>query len=134
MPLVAGDLLEPKGVLAPGMFPGVEDVVARVADYLAAAYVEADDRAVGADDRDRFARAWAYAKAFDALAVRLMSEPMSASIADKGSRAYGSEQLRAAQAAAARYQQEALDLVPIATPGQTARPIPTHEVENRYVF
>jgi hypothetical protein len=116
MAIVAESLLEPQGILTPGMFPGVVDLTAHLAGYVAAAEAEAERYDVPENRTDAFVRAWAYHRALVAVATRLATTPASYSLADQGSRTYSNEQIRTARSLADKYLADALALVPVASP------------------
>lgn len=120
--LTATDLLEPLGSLTPGMFPG-DDAETTLDAYLETAYERADTLQVAATDRDEYARALVYARAWERVATRLSSTPANVSLADQGTRTYNAEQLRQAVANADRWRAVATDLEPI-TEAPIAPPSP----------
>jgi hypothetical protein len=92
-------MVTPEQVIAPQgevehevMFPGdsPEDFAARIAGYVHDANKRAGDNADAA-------RAWAYHRAFSAVATRLMTMPTSATLAEGGSYSHMVTQLTIAQ-------------------------------------
>jgi hypothetical protein len=116
VPIHAENLLEPQGILTPGMFPGVADLLSHLGGYIETATAEAARYGVVAGSVDAFVRAWTYHRAYLAVATRLATTPATYSLADQGSRSYSNEQIRTARALADKYLADALDLVPVASP------------------
>lgn len=81
MAIKASDLIEPKGEIAPNFFPGDDSagLTQRLRVYLEAGYGQA-----GAANDDA-AKAYAYARAYRAVFLRLSSTPASAEAAGQGS-------------------------------------------------
>lgn len=94
MPLVAADLLSPKGMISPTMFPGTDAraLDARVAAYLADGYDKAATVEAGVR-QDQAARAWAYHRACEDTFVRLSAEPAALDVEAKGGHTYSVKQI-----------------------------------------
>lgn len=96
--LAASDLLEPLGRLIPSLFPADSGgtLAARLNQYLTAAYAEARIAALGSESesaRNQAARWYAYAMAFDAIALRLNYEGATVEVEDAGKRQRLREQI-----------------------------------------
>lgn len=99
-PHVAADLLQPLGMLTPGLFPqfdDADDLDTFFETLLADGYERADDADVtGADQqdkRDRIAIAFAYYRAYDAIWQRMSSTPATAHIEGEASRTFLASQI-----------------------------------------
>lgn len=128
MPLVAEDLLAPRGELQPALLAtaGVAGQAGSnaVADWLQTGYDNATAAGFTDDARlDRIARAYAYWRAYDAAVQLMAANPMSVSFADKGSSSYSTEQLRTLQAKASRWEGDyTAAIAPDATPSGPTGP------------
>lgn len=85
MAVAATDLIEPRGRITGSMFPADDpaQLVARVQRYLDAAYTRSDVAALSSPDEA--AEHYAYARAFEAVYLRMSAEPSSVSMSDGGS-------------------------------------------------
>lgn len=92
MPLVAAALLEPQGALTSDLFPGDDAtaLTARLAAYLDAGYARADAAATppSGADRDDYARAWAYGRAYGAAYQRMTTAAATLSVDGEVSRSF----------------------------------------------
>lgn len=132
--LTGTDLLEPLGILTPEMFPGDAVPSDTLDAYLETAYERADLKTVADTDRDDYARAIVYARAWERVATRLASTPASVSLTDQGSRAYNAEQLRTAAANADKWREVATDLEPLPDAGLPTSTPGTHFVPTLFSF
>lgn len=137
MPLLATDLLPPKGELEPALFPmeTVQAVADRVDAYLVEGY--AAGRAAGITDTarlDRLARAYAYWKAYAAVVARMLASPATGSLNDGGSYGYSSEQLKQLVAERDRWYDEYLTELPSDDAAPVRRPNETGPTPNQYVW
>src|SRR4051812_21423845 len=84
--LHASDLLEPKGELDPGLWPGIDlsVVSANIEEYLTEGYGRAAPIA-DAGDKDEAAKQWSYYRAFGQAYRRLVRNPSTVSLNDEGS-------------------------------------------------
>lgn len=135
MAVVPTQLLEPVGLLSPALFAAGAEPAAVLAAYLA----DADERlaAAGVSDgaaRDRFARAWAYHRTYAAAVDRMSAAPLSGSLADEGSVTRSVEQLRVLRERAARYEAEALALLPPSETPSVRRRVGTVSVRHEVVW
>jgi hypothetical protein len=93
VPLLPRDLLQPDGELSSDLFPGEQpDALAeRLAAYLDQAYATTAD--LNATLADRAAAAFAYARAWGAVFMRLNAQPVTASFEGGGSHGYAPAQI-----------------------------------------
>lgn len=137
MPLVAEDLLAPRGELQPALLAiaaGTQAAADVVTDWLDAGYDYA--AAAGFTDAarvDRIARAYAYWRAYDAAVQAIAASPMSVSFVDKGSSTFTSEQLRTLQSKATQWQAE-YDAAITLEPTTQASGASTTATPNRFVW
>ncbi len=105
--MIAGaDLLSPSGPLDTSLFPGEASnvVEVRIQKYLDEAYN--DPRVViqlDAGRKDNLARNYALWRAFDAVYLRMTSQPIALAITDKGSHGFSNEQIRNMKQLADKY-------------------------------
>jgi hypothetical protein len=134
--LTPAALIDPVGPLETRLFPGEDAITltARVQAYLDAGYADSRIVAIGDDTpadaalQDQMARAYALWRAYDAVYQRMLSEPLTVNVAEKGGHGYSTAQIDGMQARAEQYLAElnALIPVPISTttiyPGTTSVP------------
>jgi hypothetical protein len=97
MALTAVDLIQPKGPVDMALFPGLQsNVVSAIVDqYLTTAYN--DERVAAQTDvnrKDMLAQAWALYLVFGTVYTRMLAEPLTVNLTDKGSHGYSTEQIR----------------------------------------
>jgi hypothetical protein len=95
MAVAATDLLEPAGDLSPELFPGLD--TAGVATLLAGYITDAAARipaGLSPAQYDAAVRAWAYSRAYRAVALRLSRDPASSTLEGEGSTTITAEQIR----------------------------------------
>lgn len=87
MAVTATDLIEPRGRITSAMFPADDPVqlTERVARWLTVAYARSDVAVLSAPTIDEAAEHYAYARAFEAVHLRMSAEPSSVSMSDGGS-------------------------------------------------
>ena len=102
MAVTAEDLMQPYGELEGAWFPSDDGVAleARLTAYIA----EGAEKASAADDVDAAATAFAYARAYEAVYLRLSGSPASVGIVGHMNRQYTQEQVRAFRAKAAEWR------------------------------
>lgn len=89
--LVAEDLLAPKGrIEGKSFFPDLSltDLVARVGEYLEQAYIRTASDGIPAGDVDDAARYLVYNRAFDAVYLSLLSNPLSSATPEGGTASF----------------------------------------------
>jgi hypothetical protein len=117
-------LLAPVGPITPLLFPGegVNELTARVQQYLNNAAARPEVLAAPADRTDHMVTADALAVAFTDVYIRMSAQPMTLAVAEKGSHGYSNEQIRNMRDLAAKYRAdfEALIILPgVTRPGIT---------------
>lgn len=120
MALTFEDLRTPAGPITQKLFPGTNKSAlnAILAGYIVRA--QADSRVMNEPDdakKDPIARAMALHYAFTDVVVRMSAEPLTMTIAEKGSHGYSTEQIRNMRALADQFLAEAEGLM---TPTSTA--------------
>lgn len=112
MPVTAVQLREPQGPVAPSFFPGesAADLDVRLVAYITDgeaqvdAFAAASGLTVGTEDRDAAVRNWALYRAYDAVANRLATSPLSVGLSDQGDRRYDKEQISILRRRAEEYR------------------------------
>lgn len=142
MPVTGADLLEPQGPIASSFFPeedGDAAVTARLDSYLTDGYARVQDWTLDNPDAivdaDEASEAWALHRAYNAVYLRMSSNPANASVGDQGSRSYLVDQIRAFQVKAAEYLEQYRATLEAGLPvDESSRVVAPGYVKNRFVW
>lgn len=110
--LRSADLIQPKGELEPSLFPSDkgDSLGTRLDLYLTQAYGSMP-LALTEGVKDKAAAAYAYARAYRAIYIRLAGDPTIVVMTDQGSKTYTKEQIAAFATLAEEKQKEYIALI-----------------------
>ena len=137
MAVIGSDLLQPKGPVDMVLFPGQQSniVTAMLDQYLTTAYADARVAAqTNPTIQDALARSWALYLTFDGVYTRMLAEPLSVTVTEKGGHGYSTEQIRGMAALRDKYLADfnAMILTPGAVP--PSQMPGSYSVQNRVMF
>ena len=128
-PVTPANLLAPAGPIDPKLFPGLgsNEMTVLLQSYIDTASLQSAVVSAPATRVNGMVKAYALYLIFDAVYIRMSSEPLTLAVTEKGSHSYNMEQVRNMRGLSERYMTEYQNLVMLATApnltGDGSRPL-----------
>lgn len=125
MPLTPADLVSPLGPLDPKLFPGEDTNVLgdRLQAYIDNGYGDSRVEAMPPELQDGSVRAFALYQAFRDVHIRMLAQPLTVTITEKGGHIYSMEQITAMEKLRDKYLSDFEGGLIIVPPSITPAPI-----------